>query len=96
MTERDPTPTARPDRGEYPAPDIEDFVDAVKRAAGDEKWSHHVSGRYTAHRTYTELEPDARPGDKLVVVRVEACERDVIADIPEDHVTAFLEAIRDD
>lgn len=85
--------TKKPDRGEYPDADVDDFVRAVERAASDEGWSHHVVGRYTATRTYTELNPASRPGDKTVVVRVEACERDVIADIPEDSVDEFLHGI---
>lgn len=85
--------TDLPGRDEYPAPDPADFDAAVKAVLNDDDRAHHGRGRYTAHRTYTEHNPDSQPGDKVEVVRVEACDRDVIADIPVDHADEVLAAL---
>lgn len=86
--------TSRPDRGDYPDPSTDDLARAIRAAYegrnGDHPWSHYKRGRYTAHRTYTEHEPDARPGDKHVTIRVESCERNVICNVPEDSAPQFL------
>jgi hypothetical protein len=87
----------RPDRDEYPDPSLVDLRRAIQAALDDadteHPWSHHVRGRYTAHRTYTEHEPDAKPGEKHVAIRVEECERDIIMDVPEAHAESVLELL---
>jgi hypothetical protein len=84
----------RPDRADYPAPSRADLAAAIRAALedgdNDHPWSHHRRGRYTAHRTYTEHEPDAKPGDKHVAIRVAECERDIIMDVPEEHAETVL------
>jgi len=85
-----PDATKRPDRGEYRDPSLSDLVSAIKRALADDDWSHHRAGRYTTHRTYTEHQPDARPGDKHVTIRVTECEREIILNIPEEHADSVL------
>jgi hypothetical protein len=82
--------TKKPDRDEYPDPSLEDFLRAVRKAAAADDWRHFGCGRYTAHRCYTEHQPDAKPGDKHVAIRVTACERDIVADIPEQQADEFL------
>ena len=89
--------TKRPDRDEYPDPSVEDLRRAIEAALTDDEhpWAHHVRGRYTTHRTHTEHEPDAKPGDKHVAIRVQECEREIIMDVVEDEaesVIALLES----
>lgn len=89
----------KPDRDEYCPPSSEDFAEAVRRALDEDqgtKWTHHRVGRYTATQTYTEHEPDAKPGDKVLVVRVTECERDIIADIPVEYVESVLAVVGED
>lgn len=84
----------RPDRQEYPDPSTEDLARAIRAAYegrnGEHEWSHYKRGRYTAHRTYTEHNPDSQPGDKHCTIRVEDCERDVIMNVPEQHAQRVL------
>jgi len=98
MTDADRTAVARPDRSDYPDPSLDDLASAIEAAyAGrnsDHPWSHYQRGRYTAHRTYTEHNPDTQPGDKHCTIRVEACERDVIMNIPEDSAQQVLTLLR--
>lgn len=85
--------TKRPDRDEYPEPSITDFATALERAltaGGNRKFSHHRVGRYTSTRTYTEHNPDTQPGDKVQVVRITECEREVIADLPVEEAGSVL------
>lgn len=91
--------TRRPDREEYPSQSADDFATAIRRALDEDrgdKFTHHRVGRYTATQTYTEHEPDARPGDKVCVVRVTECERETIADIPVEHAESVLAVVGDD
>ena len=90
----EPPATKRPDRDEYPERSLSDLVAAVERALADDNWRRHVAGRYTAYRTHTEHEPDARPGDKHVAVRVTECERETILNIPEEHADSVLAALK--
>ena len=86
----------RPDRDEYAGPSAADFAKAVRRSLDEEfgdKFTHHRVGRYTATQTYTEHNPDTQPGDKVCVVRVTECEREIIADIPVDHAESVLTVV---
>lgn len=88
--------TRRPDRDEYADPSAADFAKAVRRSLDEEfgdTFTHHKVGRYTATQTYTEHEPDARPGVKVLVVRVTECERDIIADIPVGTAESVLAVV---
>jgi hypothetical protein len=91
-------PFRLPSRDEYPEPSLDDLANAIEDALddkdGEHPWSHHVRGRYTAHRTYTEHEPDAKPGDKHVTIRVEECERDIIMNVPEAHAQSVVQLLR--
>ena len=89
-------PTKRPGRDEYPAPSGEDFARAIRHSLDEDrgdKFTHHQVGRYTATQTYTEHNPDTQPGDKVRVVRVTECERDIIVDIPVDHAESVLAVV---
>jgi hypothetical protein len=86
----EPLATERPDRDEYPERSLSDLVTVIERALADDGWAHHRAGRYTAHRTHTEHEPDARPGCKHVTIRVTECERDIILNVPEEHADSVL------
>jgi len=94
MSDCDAVATARPPREEYPDPSREDLAAAIRAARDDadseHPWSHHVRGRYTAHRTHTEHEPDAKPGVKHVAIRVVECEREIIMNVPEEQVDEVL------
>jgi hypothetical protein len=88
--------TARPPRDEYPDPDRSDLAAAVRAVLGDEQGSHHRRGRYTSTWTYTEHDPDMKPGEKTKVVRVTVCEREVLCDIPIDQADELLAVLEDD
>jgi len=90
----EPLATERPSRDEYPERSLSDLVTAVERALADDDWAHHGVGRYTAHRTYTEHDPDTRPGDKHVAVRVIECDREIILNIPEEHADSVLTVLK--
>ena len=100
MASDDHAAAARPPREDYPDPSREDLAAAIRAARddadSDHPWSHHVRGRYTAHRTHTEHEPDAKPGDKHVAIRVKECERDIIMDVPEEHADRALAVLEGD
>lgn len=93
----EPVATARPDREDYPDPSLVDLRRAIEAALADvdtdHPWRHHRRGRYTAHRTYTEHDPDGKPGEKHVAIRVEECERDIIMDVPEAHAQSVIDVL---